>query len=110
MFLRVRIKLAEHKNALTVPLSALVQKDDKTIVFQYVDGKAVQTEVQTGLTDGKSVEILSPELKYPVATVGNHLLNDGMAVEISELSRQEMAEKKLKDGKAKAQPAPENKK
>ena len=110
MFLRVRIKLSEHKNALTVPLSALVQKDDKTIVFQYVDGKAVQTEVQTGLTDGKSVEILSPELKYPVATVGNQLLNDGMAVEISELSRQEMAEKKLKDGKAKAQPAPENKK
>ncbi|MBR2427108.1 MAG: efflux RND transporter periplasmic adaptor subunit [Lentisphaeria bacterium] len=95
MFIRVRIILGERKNAQVVPLNAIVQKDDKSVVFQNVDGKAVMTEVNLGLQDHEFVEVISPELKYPVATIGNHLLNDGMPIQVSELSRMQMAEAKL---------------
>lgn len=101
MFIRVRILLGEHKNAQVVPLSAVVQKDDKSVVFQNVDGKAVMTEVKLGLQDQEYTEIISPVLKYPVATIGNHLLTDGTAVQISELSRAQMAEEKMKTEKQK---------
>ena len=47
------------------------------------------------MQDHEFVEVISPELKYPVATIGNHLLNDGMPIQVSELSRMQMAEAKL---------------
>ena len=62
---------------------------------------------KAGQQDQEYTEILSPVLKYPVATIGNHLLTDGIAVQISELSRAQMAEEKLKAGKQKKTVEPE---
>ena len=100
MFIRVRIILGERKNTQVVPLNAIVQKDDKSVVFQNVDGKAVMTEVKIGLQNLEYAEIVSPVLKYPVATVGNHLLSDGIPVQVSELSREQMSKEKVKQGEA----------
>ena len=91
MFLRAKVILGVHENARTLPLSAVIQRDDVQAVFRYEDGKAVFTPVRIGLTDGEHVEILSPEIRTPVVTVGNHLLTDGREIVISELSRSEMA-------------------
>jgi len=92
MFVRVKLLLAEHKNAQSLPLNAVVQEQDKKIVYTYANGKAHRVEVQTGLEDGKYVEILSPELNAPVVTVGNHLLKDGKEIKISAMSRDQIIE------------------
>lgn len=91
MFLRAKVILGTHENVQTLPLNALIQKDDVQAVFRFENGKAVFTPVRTGLTDGERVEILSPEIRTPVVTVGNHLLTDGREIVMSELSRLEMA-------------------
>lgn len=94
MFLRAKVILGVHEKAWTLPVSAIIQKDDVQAVFRFVNGKAVYTPVKTGLTDGERVEILSPEIRTPVVTVGNHLLSDGREIIMSELSRSEMAERR----------------
>ena len=96
MFLRAKVVLGVHENTCTLPLIAVVQRDDAQAVFRYENGKAVLTPVKTGLIDGERVEILSPEIRTPVVTVGNHLLKDGREVVMSELSRVEMAEQQRK--------------
>ena len=93
MFLRARVLLGEHRDTQTVPLLAVIQKNDSRIVFRYENGKAVLTPVETGLSDGENIEIVSPSIATPVVTVGNHLLEDGRDIQISELSRAQMAEK-----------------
>lgn len=97
MFLRAKVILGVHENAQTLPLNALIQRDDVQGVFRFENGKAVFTPVKTGLIDGEYVEILSPEIRTPVVTVGNHLLTDGREIIMSELSRSEMAEKRKND-------------
>ena len=50
------ILVAERKNALTVPLQAVVEKDGKTGVFVVRDGGARFTPVTTGIIGGLSIE------------------------------------------------------
>ncbi len=98
MFVRVKIILSEHENAQVVPLNAVVTKNGVQGVFGY-DAKSETAEfipVTTGLSDKKIIEITSPELTMPVITIGNHLLEDGKKVAISELSRREIVEKKYR--------------
>ena len=110
MFLRAKVILGIHKNALTLPLIAVIQDDDAQMVFCSRDGKAVRTPVRTGLTDGEHVEILSPEIRGPVVTVGNHLLKDGREIIMSELSRAEMAEQQKKKSGGEEKPVEAEKK
>ncbi len=93
MFIRARLQLGEHKDVQVIPVNAVIQKNNESVIFRSVDGKAVQTKVQTGLQEGNMIEIISPVITDPVVTIGNHLLTDGKAVEISELSRAKLAEK-----------------
>jgi HlyD family secretion protein len=51
------ILVAERKNALTVPLQAVVEKDGKTGVFVVRDGGARFTPVTTGIIGGLSIEV-----------------------------------------------------
>jgi len=82
MFARVRIQFAEHADALAVPSAALVRRDGEQGVFATdVTAKTARfVAVQTGITDGRWVEIVSPSLDEPVVTLGQHLLTDGAAV------------------------------
>ncbi|MEG1980776.1 MAG: efflux RND transporter periplasmic adaptor subunit, partial [Victivallaceae bacterium] len=98
MFVRVKIVLSEHENAQVVPLNSVVTKDGVQGIFGY-DAKSESAKfipVATGLSDKKIIEITSPELTMPVITIGNHLLEDGKKVAISELSRREIVEKKYR--------------
>jgi len=51
------ILAAERKNALTVPLQAVVEKDGQTGVFVVSDGAVQFTPVKTGIIGGLSIEV-----------------------------------------------------
>ena len=51
------ILAAERKNALTVPLQAVVEKDGQTGVFVVRDGAVQFTPVKTGIIGGLSIEV-----------------------------------------------------
>lgn len=82
MFVRVNILFATHENATLVPRAALVRRNETQGVF-VVDKaqlKARFVPVTTGIMNNDVAEILTPELSGFVATLGNHLLEDGTAV------------------------------
>lgn len=103
MFVRVKIVLAEHPNAQVVPVNAVVSRGGVQGVFCYEDGKARFLPVETGISNKEIVQIVKPELKTPVITVGNHLLDDGKEVVISELSRAQFVERNYKRRKQDSQ-------
>ena len=56
------IPLEEKQNVLLIPAAALVQEGARTVVYTALDengSPSAPVEVQTGLTDGENVEILS---------------------------------------------------
>ena len=72
MTARAEISTAEHADALVVPIQAVVQRvpkgesDDSgaaaekiDVAFRAIDGRAVQTPVEVGITDTTDAEILS---------------------------------------------------
>ena len=96
MFVRVRIVLSEHKNTQTIPPNAILSREDKrgVLMLDPTDQTAKFVPVESGLEDRTRVEILSPEFKPNdlIVTVGNHMLENGKKVEVSQLSRLHMAE------------------
>ncbi len=83
MFARVALVLESRAQALLVPEQALAPIGDEQFVFRIVDGKALQTKVETGQREGGKVEI-SAGLSAGdiVVTAGQTRLRDGMAVRI----------------------------
>ncbi|HJV80153.1 efflux RND transporter periplasmic adaptor subunit [Noviherbaspirillum sp.] len=57
MFARVRLILGARDNALVIPEEAIVPQGNRMTVWKVVDGKAVKTEVKTGLRRAAKVEI-----------------------------------------------------
>jgi RND family efflux transporter MFP subunit len=49
---------ADHPNAFTLPMEALVRQEDTYYCYQVVDGKAVQTLVRPGMRAGARREVL----------------------------------------------------
>jgi len=96
MFVRVRIILSEHRDTQTIPPNAILSRNDQRGVFiiDPTDQTAQFVPVKTGLEDRARVEILSPVFKPNdlIVTVGNHMLETGKSVEVSQLSRLHMAE------------------
>jgi membrane fusion protein (multidrug efflux system) len=103
MFARVRLTLTERSNALMVPEEAIVPQGDKTTVWKVVDGKAMRTEVRTGLRQQARVEILDGlKLGDLVVTAGQiRLSRDGAPVSIAPESVQDASsEAKPKQARA----------
>lgn len=71
------------KQALVVPRSAVLPKEEKRVLFALKDGKAVEHEVETGLENTEVVEIKGADIKAGDAVIveGNYELEPGMAVE-----------------------------
>ena len=96
MFVRVRIVLSEHRNTQALPPNAILTRNDQRGVFMIdpSDQTAMFVPVKTGLETRNRVEILSPVFKDNdmIVTVGNHMLETGKSVEVSQLSRLHMAE------------------
>lgn len=84
MFARVKLILAERDNALVVPEEAIVPQGKKVTVWKIVDGKAMRTEVQTGMRRDAKVEILQGlQLGDTVVIAGQiRLSRDGTPVRI----------------------------
>jgi multidrug efflux pump subunit AcrA (membrane-fusion protein) len=49
--------IIERPNVLALPVSALTHIGEKTYYWTYKDGKAAQTEIQTGVSDGEWIEV-----------------------------------------------------
>ena len=87
MFIRARIEFASHENATLVPLAALVRRNDMQGIF-IVDRenlKANFISVKVGIINNDLVEILEPEISGFVATLGNHLLEDGSNITLPQV-------------------------
>ena len=82
MFVRTNILFATHENATLVPRAALVRRNNTEGVF-IVDTENLKVSfvpVTTGIMNNEVAEILEPELSGFVATLGNHLLENGSGV------------------------------
>ncbi|MHC4252237.1 MAG: efflux RND transporter periplasmic adaptor subunit [Planctomycetota bacterium] len=84
MYVRALVRLAVHENAQTVPIAAVVERKGEPYVF-LVQGKegdrvARMVPVTLGITEGDAVEIVEPELKGHVVTLGHPDLEDGKQV------------------------------
>jgi RND family efflux transporter MFP subunit len=78
MYARVRLRVAERADALTVPLNALVEFEGRKGVFVPLEDTAKFTLVETGLQDASHVEILKGlEEKATVISTGAAGLKDG---------------------------------
>ncbi|MDR3200484.1 MAG: efflux RND transporter periplasmic adaptor subunit [Spirochaetales bacterium] len=82
MFVRVTIEYSHKENALTVPVTALVKREEKDGVFLLSDDAASVRfiPVTLGIQDNGRAEILEPRISGKVVTLGNHLLQDGSEV------------------------------
>ncbi len=85
LFARVEIILEQHDDAMLLPESALVPSGRSLFVYKVEDGKAVRTEVETGLYRAGKVEILSGLRPGDlVVTAGQVKLRDGSDLKLPE--------------------------
>ena len=105
MFAKVSIQFSTLDNAQTIPRNAVVNFNEVIGVFMLsADRKTVNfIKVKTGLIDNDSIQIVSPRLIRPVVTLGNHLLYNGIAVNIT--SREKVLKDSMKKIKTKNSPA-----
>lgn len=84
VFARVRLILEERPSVLVVPEESLVPAPGGVqLVYQVADGKALRTEVRTGMRRGGVVEVVSGlEADALVVTAGQLKLRDGAPVSI----------------------------
>lgn len=81
MYARVRLTLAIHQGALSIPSEAIMGPEDKRFVYVVKDGHAHRTPVTVGIDDGKTAQITSGIREGdPVVVVGRDTLIDGAAV------------------------------
>jgi RND family efflux transporter MFP subunit len=62
MYVQARITV-RHENVWTLPAAAVVTEGDQTVCYRLVDGKAVRTPLQVGLTGGGLVEVLKKQVR-----------------------------------------------
>lgn len=86
MFVRARVEFSRHEGATVVPVAALARRNDRQGVFlaDKTTMKAKFVPVEVGVTDGDKVEIVQPTLSGLVVTMGQHLLEDGSGIVVSE--------------------------
>lgn len=81
MFSRVALIMATRSEALVVPEQAVVPFGNDLFVYRVVDGKAVQTRIETGRRMDGKVEIKTGLAKGDaVITAGQMKIRDGMPV------------------------------
>lgn len=91
---KVKITLAtdSRSSVITVPVDSVYYLNEQAYVYRFINGKAVKTDVVTGISDSDKIEItdgLSEQDK--VITTWASQLRDGMEVEVegSALSRED---------------------
>lgn len=85
IFIRAKIVVDTHENAIILPKRALVKREDRIHVFIVSDGAAREGELSTGYADGETVEVLSGlEAGDLVVVDGQSRLKNGAMVRIIE--------------------------
>jgi membrane fusion protein (multidrug efflux system) len=82
MFARVELVVAQHRDALQIPIDAVTRLESDQYVYVVKDGKARKMPVEIGVRENRIIEItkgLSGE--DPVIVSGKDLVTDGAAVE-----------------------------
>lgn len=89
MFIQVEVEFNRRQQAQIIPEACLVTRENTTGVFLVnpSEGKARFIPVQVGIQEGGNLEILSPRLTGSVVITGQHLLQDGSAVLLTERGR-----------------------
>ena len=80
----------ERSNVRAVPVSAVTQIGNQTCCYLVVDGKAVQTPIQTAVSDGSWVEVTGKLVRSSGSSEGTWQAFDGSEAvvggELSEIS------------------------
>jgi RND family efflux transporter MFP subunit len=86
MFIRAKIEFTKHDDATLVPFAALVRREGEEGIFIADPNnlKARFIPIKTGIINGELVEVIEPEISGFVVTLGNHLLEDGADIIISQ--------------------------
>jgi len=83
MFAQVQVIASQKPDAILVPKEAVVQQGTTPVVFVNDNGRASQRQVQVGITDDKSSEILSGLAPgEAVVIVGQTGLRDGAPIRV----------------------------
>ncbi|MCG6910341.1 MAG: efflux RND transporter periplasmic adaptor subunit [Deltaproteobacteria bacterium] len=83
MFARVELVRNVYKNALVIPLYAVISQGDESHVFVEKKGRAEKRQVNTGILVDWRVQILSGlEAGDRLVVVGHRLLEEGQAVDV----------------------------
>ncbi len=105
-FARGKIILGETQQAITVPLDALYSFAGIHKLFVIENGIAKEIQVTLGDRTSQWVEIASPQLKPDavVATSGQRLLSEGVAVVIRQKAANSSLDKKRNEANSPAEP------
>ena len=83
MYGNVSLNLDVHKNAITIPATALIIEKDKKFIYKVVNNKVEKVEIETGIDDGIQVEVvkgLTGDEKIIVK--GSNAVSDGDTVNV----------------------------
>jgi len=84
MFCRVNVDMKTKKDALVIPLAAVVKLNNSDGVYLINDDKSYYKTITTGITDGNFIEVISGlKAGDKIVTLGMNNLKDGTVVVIS---------------------------
>jgi RND family efflux transporter MFP subunit len=84
MFCRVNVNMKTRKDALVIPLAAVIKSNNSDGVYLINDNKSYYKAITTGITDGKFIEVNSGlKAGDKIVTLGMNNLKDGTVVVIS---------------------------
>ncbi len=85
MFGEVKIIIRKKKDALIIPVSAVIDRDGRDVVFIVKDEKALEVEPELDIREGDRVSIINGlSLDDTVIVIGQHNVNTGDKVNITE--------------------------
>jgi len=86
-FAKVKIVMGETDDAIMIPNSAIVPQGRKKQTFLYRDGKAVPTDITTGIRDSSNIQVLTGiNAGDTILTTGLLFLRPGIDVKLSKIS------------------------
>jgi RND family efflux transporter MFP subunit len=84
MFCRVNVNMQTKKNALVIPLAAVVKSSKGDGIYLISEDKSYFKTITTGITDGNLIEVISGlKAGDKIVTLGMNNLKDGTVVVIS---------------------------
>ncbi|MEZ4463904.1 MAG: efflux RND transporter periplasmic adaptor subunit [bacterium] len=83
MYVRARLIVDVHDQALVLPKRALIFEEDRAFAYQIVDGKARRRRLSLGYADRDAVEVLAPLAEGDTVVVfGQRGLEEGAPVQV----------------------------